>query len=1112
MDVAVSVALNAHHFDGEAPRAAAAWAPFDGAHWSRPAVEGTQDFTYYGQQVSRLTPAGGPTAGGTRVLVSGAGFDGFGGRPAACRFGDRPTAATASGDLPADAISSLECVVPGGAPGGGWGPPSDAVGGGDVPFGLALNYATYGCGLTWWTEECSAARFPTGLAFRGSFRPPAAGALTPPYSRNVSEGQRPASPPPVALPREAAPPLTFTLYRPPVVSSVFPARGDHRGGVALVVRGAHFHHDVTASPLLCGFDLAGATPHPPDASTTPATFLNATAIACTSPPRATFGSSSAVSVALNGHDFEGGNAFEFEFVAPLVASHHFPLAGPVVGGAEVRVLGSGLRNGTGVRCLFGAHASDGRLVPLERSEVEGARRMGVGANASAAGATHVHACTAPSAHLAGASGVIRRDFDDEGAFALLGDELRGTARLDRGALLLTEGVNLATFTPRNAYGKNGQWPLWQPVGSLILNRGQRGRGGGGAPAATIRQFDASFELQVGGGGAHDGKSLEGLSFSLGPLREGRAEHIEMYADLRGGGRPRTIGIDPENRRVPDASEWTEWDLDAPIGGEGLWRGLNIEMEYSMGANFDMANSHFDWTNPPLPKTAMRVRYEQEIVYEAFVDQALVTRTWANVTVRLDAHGLTVTHNGRLYVEELPIFGWAPRPHWQFTLGASTHGLGRFFRVDNLRIRSGDLLQSGAVPMAIAINGQDYAPVPGGFAYFTPVRASGVSPTAGPVHGHTRLSVSGSLLAPAPQLECRVQGATVAATRAADGHIVCFTPNATTTNDAAHYAAGLAGGAAPVLAPEASTPLRLSLDGQTFTPAADVRFRLYPQPNVSRLLPWTGPAAGGTVVAIACGGCGDGGEPVGVDYRCRFGNGAKVVATVAGSYDVYRDRLICVAPNVGRPQAAPLELTLNGQQYTESGVIFAHRAPLVVTAVEPPRGPALGRTTALVRFDAPGQAGGGGEKVSTTHDGAQTFEDLRCRFGVAKPTRPVQHSDTWALCVSPPSYETGAAAFAHTVEFGTDAPRPSSGGPWPFTSETRRRRSTVADGAIKVDVYGDARIEGGVLRLTDYLDDPMYIPYDDDGGHFTQGVGHGSAIFTLRRPYNPSTGLSCRSTR
>ena len=375
--------------------------------------------------------------------------------------------------------------------------------------------------------------------------------------------------------------------------------------------------------------------------------------------------------------------------------------------------------------------------------------MGVGANATAAGATHVHACTAPSAHLAGASGVIRRDFDDEGAFALLGDELRGTARLDRGALLLTEGVNLATFTPRNAYGKNGQWPLRQPVGSLILNRGQRGRGGGGAPAATIRQFDASFELQVGGGGAHDGKSLEGLSFSLGPLREGRAEHIEMYADLRGG-RPRTIGIDPENRRIPDAAEWTEWDLDAPIGGEGLWRGLNIEMEYSMGANFDMANSHFDWNNPPLPKTAMRVRYEQEIVYEAFVDQALVTRTWANVTVRLDAHGLTVTHNGRLYVEELPIFGWAPRPHWQFTLGASTHGLGRFFRVDNLRIRSGDLLQSGAVPMAIAINGQDYAPVPGGFAYFTPVRASGVSPTAGPVHGHTRLSVSGSLLAPAPQ--------------------------------------------------------------------------------------------------------------------------------------------------------------------------------------------------------------------------------------------------------------------------------------------------------------------------------------------------------------------------
>ena len=176
MDVAVSVALNAHHFDGEAPRAACGVGAFDGAHWSRPAVEGTQDFTYYGQQVSRLTPAGGPTAGGTgarerrwiRRLRRAP--------RRACRFGDRPTAATASGDLPADAIASLECVVPAGSPGGGWGPPSDAVGGGDVPFGLALNYATYGCGLTWWAEECSAARFPTGLAFRGSpsARPPMA--------------------------------------------------------------------------------------------------------------------------------------------------------------------------------------------------------------------------------------------------------------------------------------------------------------------------------------------------------------------------------------------------------------------------------------------------------------------------------------------------------------------------------------------------------------------------------------------------------------------------------------------------------------------------------------------------------------------------------------------------------------------------------------------------------------------------------------------------------------------------------------------------------------------------------------------------------------------------
>ena len=435
----------------------------------------------------------------------------------------------------------------------------------------------------------------------------------------------------------------------------------------------------------------------------------------------------------------------------------------------------------------------------------------------------------------------------------------------------------------------------------------------------------------------------------------------------------------------------------------------------MGANFDMANSHFDWNNPPLPKTAMRVQYEQEIVYEAFVDQALVTRTWANVTVRLDAHGPTMTLAAACTSRSCPSLGGRR---------ARTGGYAR--RVDARarpllpRRQPADPLGRFAAERGGSDGDRDQrrdAPVPGGFAYFTPVRASGVSPCAGPVHGHTRLSVSGSLLAPAPQLELPRWAGRRHARRRRPHHLLHPERDFDDQRRRAPRRRPRRR-LRPRPAPEASTPLRLSLDGQTFTPAADVRFRLYPQPNVSRLLPWTGPAAGGTVVASASSGCGDGGEPVGVDYRCRFGNGAKVVATVAGSYGLYRDRLIYVAPNVGRPQATPLELTLNGQQYTESGVVFAHRAPLVVTAVEPPRGrPRPHHRPRAVRRSRSSRAAAA--KVSTT-------ATARRRLGtsaaaLASPNRRGRCSTRTAGRSACRRRRTRRAPPPlRTVEFGSDA--------------------------------------------------------------------------------------------
>ena len=66
-----------------APKPAEDGAPFDAAHF----VGHGGNFTYYKQQAEHAKPAGGPTAGGTIVVLTGSGFDSQRRGAAACRFG-----------------------------------------------------------------------------------------------------------------------------------------------------------------------------------------------------------------------------------------------------------------------------------------------------------------------------------------------------------------------------------------------------------------------------------------------------------------------------------------------------------------------------------------------------------------------------------------------------------------------------------------------------------------------------------------------------------------------------------------------------------------------------------------------------------------------------------------------------------------------------------------------------------------------------------------------------------------------------------------------------------------------------------------------------------------
>ena len=108
--------------------------------------------------------------------------------------------------------------------------------------------------------------------------------------------------------------------------------------------------------------------------------------------------------------------------------------------------------------------------------------------------------------------------------------------------------------------------------------------------------------------------------------------------------------------------------------------------------------------------------------------------------------------------------------------------------------------------------------------------------------------------------------------------------------------------------------------------------------VSRLHLERGPVAGGTNVTVTGSSFRGGSE-----YRCRFGGKGSVVH---GTYRAERDALHCMAPPQG-PANASVEVSLNAQQFTTSGVKFEYYALVRVSHAVPIAGPPGGGTQLTV---------------------------------------------------------------------------------------------------------------------------------------------------------------------
>ena len=232
---------------------------------------------------------------------------------------------------------------------------------------------------------------------------------------------------------------------------------------------------------------------------------------------------------------------------------------------------------------------------------------------------------------------------------------------------------------------------------------------------------------------------------------------------------------------------------------------------------------------------------------------------------------------------------------------------------------------------VSLNGRQFTHPGTPFTYFgTPV-ISHFSPACGPVLGGTMVRVMGYHLLNGSAYRCKFGTLTVnASVHDHQGEVRCVSPAAL---------------------PIGAAPLEVALNAQDFTMDA-VLFGTYANPLVAAIVPRSGPSFGGTLVHVLHG------SGPGCDHRCAFGNRSEAIIYGGADPDPSAPRATrCVAPPLSAIQphiagdgGAPhtVEVTLNGQQYTNSlQSQFDYFEPRVSYLV-PASGPVSNSTLVVVR--------------------------------------------------------------------------------------------------------------------------------------------------------------------
>lgn len=135
-------------------------------------------------------------------------------------------------------------------------------------------------------------------------------------------------------------PANFTYVASIRLSDVNPSQSGEEGGVTVVVAGENF---IASPSLSCRFG---------DQDATPAAFMSSTRVSCLVPESLEGPREVSVTVSNNGQDFAGGSSLDFTYLPAFTVNEVAPEAGPVDGGTEVTLTGTGLSETGPWACVF----------------------------------------------------------------------------------------------------------------------------------------------------------------------------------------------------------------------------------------------------------------------------------------------------------------------------------------------------------------------------------------------------------------------------------------------------------------------------------------------------------------------------------------------------------------------------------------------------------------------------------------------------------------------------------------------------------------------------------------------------------------------------------------